>query len=218
MKMARGVLFIFIFISFLALPVAARPGKMSKPAPSVHAPAVAPSAGKPASPRLPVIVPLGSAGRPQQDSQAATRSPQQTPAPSSGTAGYTPAPVKVYEYNSQGRRDPFAPLVAAAEVEKKKQKRSAAIENYEVSDFKLVAVLWTAGGYYAVITLPDGKSYTVREGSKLGLHSGTVYKVTKENIIIREQLRDYKNTLITKDTTLKLRGKEDDDENGGKKN
>jgi Tfp pilus assembly protein PilP len=140
---------------------------------------------------------------------------QQQQTQQTAAAVVTPPPVQAYEYNARGRRDPFTSLVATPEDEKRK-KRTASIDNFEVSDFKLVAILWTGSGYYAVITLPDNKSYTVREGAKLGMHDGKVYKVTKELVVIREQVRDYKGVLITKDTTLKLRREEDDNENGGK--
>lgn len=110
-----------------------------------------------------------------------------------------------YEYTAGARRDPFMPLVVRAEA---KPKGLMPIESYEVSEFKLIAVLWDKTKYYAVVTLPDGKSYTIREGVKLGLHGGKVHKITKDSVIIREQVRDYKGVLSPKDTILKLRREE----------
>ena len=111
--------------------------------------------------------------------------------------------VVAYEYSARGRKDPFSPLVMKAETGKKKG--LIPLENYEVSEFKLIAILWDKTGYFAVITLPDGKSYTIREGVKLGLHGGKVYKITKDSVIIREDIRDYRGVLRPKDTQLKLR-------------
>ncbi|MBA4348817.1 MAG: hypothetical protein C0415_02370 [Thermodesulfovibrio sp.] len=111
--------------------------------------------------------------------------------------------VAAYEYSARGRKDPFSSLVMKAETEKKKG--LIPLENYEVSEFKLIAILWDKTGHYAVITLPDGKSYTIRESVKLGLHGGKVYKITKDSVIIREDIRDYRGVLRPKDTQLKLR-------------
>jgi Tfp pilus assembly protein PilP len=113
----------------------------------------------------------------------------------------------VYEYTAGAKRDPFMPLVFKAEA--KPQKGLIPIESYEVSEFKLIAVLWDKTKYYAVITLPDGKSYTIKEGVKLGLHGGHVYKITKDSVIIRERVRDYRGVLSPKDTILKLRREEE---------
>lgn len=110
------------------------------------------------------------------------------------------------EYTAGKRRDPFIPLIVKAEA---KPKGLMPIENYEVSEFKLIAILWDNTRYYAVITLPDSKSYTIREGVKLGLHGGKVYKITKDSVIIREYVRDYKGALGPKDTILKLRREEE---------
>ncbi|WP_333654250.1 pilus assembly protein PilP [Dissulfurispira sp.] len=110
------------------------------------------------------------------------------------------------EYTAGARRDPFMPLVVKAEA---KPKGLIPIESYEVSEFKLIAILWDKTKYYAVITLPDGKSYTIREGVKLGLHGGKVYKITKDSVIIREHVRDYRGALSPKDTILKLRREEE---------
>ncbi|MCL5061743.1 MAG: pilus assembly protein PilP [Nitrospiraceae bacterium] len=112
-----------------------------------------------------------------------------------------------YEYTAGAKRDPFIPLIIKADA--KPQKGLIPIESYGVSEFKLIAILWDKTKYYAVITLPDGKSYTIKEGMKLGLHGGKAYKITKDSVIIREQVRDYKGALSPKDTILKLRREEE---------
>ena len=95
--------------------------------------------------------------------------------------------IGVYEYRPAGRRDPFVPLAVKPTPEKELQILAPA--------FRLIATLWNKDGYYALIRLPDGRSYTIREGmdlGKLGLHGGRVYKITKDFVIIREKIRDHK--------------------------
>ncbi|MBZ0157246.1 MAG: pilus assembly protein PilP [Alphaproteobacteria bacterium] len=112
-----------------------------------------------------------------------------------------------YDYNAKGRRDPFTPLIKKTEQENKRI--LTPIERYTTDEVKLVAVLWTGKGYYAVVTLPDGKSYTLREGTKLGPHGGKVLRISRDSMVIREQIKDYRGTVSPKDTTLKLRREEE---------
>lgn len=116
--------------------------------------------------------------------------------------------VAFYEYSASNRRDPFMPLIVKEEEGKKPDKGIRPIERYAAADFKLIGVLWENSKYYAAITLPDGKSYTVVEGMKLGLHAGKVHKITKDSVIIREHVKDQKGRLSPKDTILKLRREE----------
>jgi Tfp pilus assembly protein PilP len=53
--------------------------------------------------------------------------------------------------------------------------------------------------------LPDKKSYTIKEGMVLGLYGGKVEKITKDTVVIREFIKDYRGNLKPKDTILKLR-------------
>ncbi len=119
-----------------------------------------------------------------------------------------------YEYKAFKKRDPFLPLVVKEppkDIKRediKPKKGAVPLESYDVSSFKLIGILWNKIGYYAVIKLPDGKFYNIREGTRLGLHGGKVFKINKDSVIIREQKRDYKGVLISKDTILRLREEE----------
>ncbi len=115
------------------------------------------------------------------------------------------AEKEVYAYDQKGRRDPFMSLV---QITKEKPKRVAGkkpIENFDVDEIKLVAILWDSRQYYALITLPDNKSYTIRKGMTVGLYGGKVEDITKDTVLIREHLKDYRGQPKTKDTILKLR-------------
>jgi type IV pilus assembly protein PilP len=142
----------------------------------------------------------------------------QAPPPKAGIAKpkaavSAPPPVKeeakaekeVYVYEQKGRRDPFASLI---QITKEKPRRVAGkrpIENYDVDEIKLIAILWENKEYYALITLPDNKSYTIKKGMTLGLYGGKVVDITRDKVLIQEQVKDYRGQLKTKDTILKLR-------------
>ncbi len=110
-----------------------------------------------------------------------------------------------YEYNPQGRRDPFKSLIVKAEQEKKKS--ASPLEQDEIAVLSLKAIVWSGKEYFAMITLPDGKSYTVKKGMRLGLDGGVIYDITKDSVIVRQYLKDRKDAK-PKDIILRLRVEE----------
>lgn len=123
-----------------------------------------------------------------------------------GSAAQQVAPEKLMqgiEYGGAGKRDPFVSLAARTEGQKKSG--PASLENFDPGELQLIAVLWDKATRYAVLTTPDGKSFTVREGAKAGLHGGQVAKILQDSVVIREMVKNYKGVLAPKDTVLKLR-------------
>ncbi|GAB4483277.1 MAG: hypothetical protein OHK006_03740 [Thermodesulfovibrionales bacterium] len=143
------------------------------------------------------------------------KKPSKTPAAPQQAAAPAPAAVpqkeepkaekEVYIYDAQGRRDPFLSLVDLMKKKPQRKKGQTPIENFDVEEIKLIAIAWDKQQYYAMITLPDNKSYSIRKGTTLGLNGGKVVDITRNSVLIREQLTDYKGQKKTKDTILKLR-------------
>lgn len=112
---------------------------------------------------------------------------------------------EIYVYDPKGRRDPFTSLVQVSKIKVERKTGASPIENYEVDEIKLIAIAWDSKQYYALITLPDKKSYTVKKGMTLGIYSGKVINITKDSVFIQEQVKDYRGQNKTKDSILKLR-------------
>ena len=112
---------------------------------------------------------------------------------------------EIYVYDPKGRRDPFTSLAQVAKPKAERKIGASPIENYDVDEIKLIAIAWDSRQYYALITLPDNKSYTIRKGMTLGLYNGKVVEITRNSIIIKEQVKDYRGQTKIKDTILKLR-------------
>ncbi len=55
-----------------------------------------------------------------------------------------------------------------------------------------------------LIRLPDKKNYTITEGMTIGLQGGKVEKITKDSVVIREFIKDYRGNIKPRDTILKL--------------
>lgn len=147
-----------------------------------------------------------SAGFLKPDSKTSNPNPQQV-------SGQNPQDTKnpqtdTVEYVYIGKRDPFMPLIKQ-ETEKKKGAPSP-MENFMATDIKVVGILEKNEVYYAQIVLPDGKSYTITKGKKLGLMGGHVANITKDTVVIKEKAIDAEGKAIVKDIIIKLR-KEDEE-------
>ena len=116
---------------------------------------------------------------------------------------------EIYVYDPKGRRDPFMSLVQVSKPKAQRKKGASPIENFDVDEIKLIAIAWDSKQYYALVTMPDTKSYTIRKGMTLGLNNGKVIDITRDSVLIREQITDYKGQPKSKDTILKLRKEEE---------
>ncbi len=153
-----------------------------------------------------VFVTLGGCkGKAPQPKPVAEKAKPAVSAPAPPVVEEPKVEKEIYVYEQKGRRDPFMSLVR---ISKEKPKRVAGmrpVENYDVDEIKLVAILWDSKEFYALITLPDKKSYTIRKGMTIGLYGGKVEDITKDKVLIREHVKDYRGKPMTKDTILKLR-------------
>ncbi|MCX7913251.1 MAG: pilus assembly protein PilP [Thermodesulfovibrionales bacterium] len=113
--------------------------------------------------------------------------------------------VIAYDYKPGGRRDPFKSLIVKKEEVGKKGQ--SPLEQDDISTFRLVAIVWTGKEYFASITLPDGKSYTVRKGMRLGLDGGIVHEITKDTVVVKQD-QAHKRDLRSKEVILRLRSGE----------
>ena len=85
-------------------------------------------------------------------------------------------------YSPKGRRDPFKPLVQKkVAVARKGVSRPVEIkgplEQFELSQYRLVAMMVVKGNPRAMVKGPDGKGYTVKLGEYIGLNDGVVKKI-----------------------------------------
>jgi len=110
-----------------------------------------------------------------------------------------------YEYDPQGRRDPFLSLVKITKDDKKKIRPNASpLESFSVEEIRLLAIASDRDEGYAMILLPNQKTFTIKKGMVLGLEGGKVEEISAERVVIREYVKDYRGDLKPKDTVLKL--------------
>lgn len=87
-----------------------------------------------------------------------------------------------FTYSPLGRRDPFAPLIQAKEIVVKSSSRrprkiKGPLEKFELSQYRLLAIMVVKGVPRAMVQAPDGKSYTVKESDYIGMNDGRVARI-----------------------------------------
>ena len=116
-----------------------------------------------------------------------------------------PVEPEQYIYDARGRRDPFLSLVETTRQKLTKKKGASPFESYDIDEIKLLAIAWNKNNkYFAHIMLPDKKTYTITEGMTLGLQGGKVVKITKDTVVVREFIKDYRGAIKPRDSILKL--------------
>jgi Tfp pilus assembly protein PilP len=105
-------------------------------------------------------------------------------------------PVEGYIYDQRDRRDPFIPLILPTkEVVKKDVIKVGTLEGYDLNDFVLSAIARMGTRYYALLTTPDNRSFTINEGDVIGLNKGKVEEISSNEVVLVEYARDYRGEI-----------------------
>src|SRR5207245_4293492 len=115
--------------------------------------------------------------------------------------------VEGYSYDPKSRREPFQSLTKVIKTASL-QSQMPPLQRVQISDMKLLGIMWGGLGYYGLIQTPDGKGYTVKEGMLLGTNNGVIKTITDKAIIVAEPTMDYAGRKSTKEVEILLRPRE----------
>jgi len=121
--------------------------------------------------------------------------PQPLDAPSSASNTPMPSHLSVSDalvgggYDPSGRRDPFAPIIQELQPGKT-DTTLPPLQRVTLTELNLIAIVWGAYGYTAMVQTPEGYGYTVRRGTRIGQNNGVVSAITERGIIIQERFTD----------------------------
>jgi len=108
-----------------------------------------------------------------------------------------------YIYNPAGKADPFKPFIQLTPIKTStKSIPQTPLQNYEVSQLKLVAIISTPEGNIALVEDSTGKGYFLKEGTWVGKNDGKVTKILIDRVIIEEIHQDISSQ--TKKNEIKL--------------
>jgi Tfp pilus assembly protein PilP len=109
-----------------------------------------------------------------------------------------------YIYEQRGRRDPFSSLVVIRKDKKKDDSKIGTLEGYDIGEFVLGAIANKGRTYFALLIAPDNRSFTVEQGSVIGMNNGKVKQITGNKIVMEEYVRNYKGELKTRQIILEF--------------
>jgi len=125
------------------------------------------------------------------------RSPSTTPTVGpAGTDGIgvvqeaPPSDPPGYVYRADGRRDPFLAIVQDANRAVEINLNVPPLQRVALSEISLIGIVWGGFGYLAMVQTPDGRGYTVREGTRIGSSEGLVSSITAEILTVKEPAVD----------------------------
>ena len=110
-----------------------------------------------------------------------------------------------FRYNPAGRRDPFLSFVAPNEAH---LKNMPPLQQVALAQLKLIGVAWSGGRASAMIETPDGKTYPVQRGTRMGTNRGQVKDVGAKSIVVEEPYINIFGRTSFKQIIMKLQTKQ----------
>jgi type IV pilus assembly protein PilP len=113
-------------------------------------------------------------------------------------------------YNAKGKVDPFEPLLRdettsnVVQLKSKKRSPSTPLENIDIGQLKLVAIIAAASGKLAMVQESSGKGYLIRPGTFIGTNSGKVISIEADKVLFEEEYEDIHGKTITKKKEMTL--------------
>lgn len=101
-----------------------------------------------------------------------------------------PADSPAYAYRPDGRRDPFLAIVQDASRAVEVNLNVPPLQRVNLSEITLIGIVWGGFGYIAMVQTPDGRGYTVREGTRIGSSEGLVSSIGSDALTIKEPYSD----------------------------
>ncbi len=122
-----------------------------------------------------------------------------------------PSPPANFQYNPEGRRDPFLDLVNRGTDEVRganaSAKRPEGVPGLETNAIVVRGIIQSRGAWLAMVAGPDGKVFTVRAGDKL--FDGVIRSITAQAVVILQEVNDPLSLDKQREVRKFLRGGEE---------
>ena len=111
-----------------------------------------------------------------------------------------------YGYDATNKRDPFRSFVLDEAQRLTKHERGP-LEQFDLSQLSVVAVVWGTQRPRALVTDPSGRGYVVQEGTPIGKNDGQVIRIGDTTMLVRETYVDYLGAATSKEIEMRVRSK-----------
>lgn len=95
-----------------------------------------------------------------------------------------------YRYSAVGKKDPFRNYFGDMASLDKEKKIVSELQNFDVTDLRLSAIIYGITDPKAVVIAPDGKSYIIKTGSFIGKNWGKISRILPDKLEIVETYKD----------------------------
>jgi type IV pilus assembly protein PilP len=112
-----------------------------------------------------------------------------------------------YSYNPSGRRDPFSVVLKDSRTGEPNQNLPP-LQQLSLTELNVIGIVWGGFGYSAMVQAPDGKGYTVRQGTRVGPNGGAVSSITENAIVVQERFTDVYGNKQVREYVKLLHAKE----------
>jgi len=139
--------------------------------------------------------------------------PAPLPPPTIMEAKAQAAPVSIYTYDPKGKPDPFRPLVVEKpetpipkpkKVEEVSLEGVTPLEKIDLTQLKLVAVIWNVPEPKGMVEDGTGKGYVLSIGTSIGKNKGKVTQITSKGVVISEKHETSAGKFKIREVSLKL--------------
>jgi Tfp pilus assembly protein PilP len=113
-----------------------------------------------------------------------------------------------FEYDGRNRRDPFRSFEWERPDRMDDLAARGPLEQFDLAQLDLVAVVWNTGNARALVQDPSGQSYIVGAGARIGKNAGVVISISDDTIVVKETYVDFLGKETTKDIEMRIRGSE----------
>ena len=112
-----------------------------------------------------------------------------------------PAEETRYVYQVEGRRDPFVPIVGKAVAKFTENP----LESFDLMQFQIKGMIIGLGEPKALVAAPDGRTYILKKGLRIGKSNGVIRDIDRERILVEEQYQDLTGATHTNIQEIKVR-------------
>jgi type IV pilus assembly protein PilP len=111
-------------------------------------------------------------------------------------------------YDRTDLRDPFRSFEWERKELASEDMDGGPLEQFDVSQLSVIAVVWKTGSARALVEDPGGESYIIAKGTRIGKNDGTVTKIDDNLVVVNESYEDYLGNVTQKDVELRIRRSE----------
>lgn len=115
-----------------------------------------------------------------------------------------------YFYDPTNKIDPFKSFISIKdeiEGEDKEEPRTY-LETLDISQLTVSAIILSGKDSWALIRDSKGDGHVIKVGTPIGKNRGKVVRITKSEIIVREEYKNIKGKTVAREISIKLPGTE----------